>query len=1020
MKKILYLTFLLLAGYTVDAQLAGGTYTINSAVATGGTNYTSFSDAVTALSTGITGPVIFNVAAGSGPYNEQVIIPAITGASASNTIRFNGNGTSLTYASTNTNERATLKLNNADYVTIDNLNITANGTTYGYGIQLISNADHNTINNCNITASGTGLNYSGICINGSATLSYITNSLSDSNTISNNTITNGYYGITVIGDATTRISGNKVTGNTLLNAYFTGIYVVGNDRLLIEGNNISRSVLTTLGSYYGIHLNNGNLNTLVSKNKIHNFFGSLTGTSPYSIYGLWSQSVATAGNENIFSNNIVYNMDGDGAQYGIYNSNAAYTSYYNNTVCSDNSAAVSGNTYGFYQNGAATGIIFRNNIISITRGGTGIKSCMYMNTAATTFTSNNNDLYISSAAGTNNTGRFNGTDHATLTAWQTASNQDALSLSTLPLFTAPSTGDLKPNSSALDNRGLPVTGITTDILGLVRNTSTPDIGAFEFSAPVISISGNTAICSGNTATLTGTPAGGTWSSSNTTVATINNTGVVTALTAGTTVITYTTTTGTATTTVTITATPTVAAITGGAASLCVGATTTFANATPGGTWTSSNQFLATINNTTGLLTTVGPGTITVTYSVSNGSCISTATANLAIHTTTPPVISSNNIFLCQGDTTTLTASIAGGVWSSGNTAVASINNNGLVTGLSGGNTSITYTTNHGCTLSANAVITINAAPAVPAPITGNTTLCAGATTTLSSTTTGGVWQSEQTAIATVNRSTGLVTGVSAGTAVIKLTVTNASGCSNSISATVTVLAAPAAPAAITGNTNFCLGSTSTLSTVTTGGTWQSDDLTVATVDAATGLVTGRSGGATTIRYVVTNGTCTNSSSIVVSIIAPLPVISLSGNVLSTTAFSSYAWQLNNNPIPGATSQSHTAVSNGDYTVTVTDALGCSGTSAITTITSVSVPGIPASGNARLYPNPAQSHLFIETTVPAHYTISSIDGKVILQSAENRQINNVNISMLAAGLYLVKISDNKGQLLHSEKLVVTGK
>ena len=55
----------------------GGTYTINSAVVTGGTNFQSFSDAYYALRCGIAGPVIFNVASGSGPYNEQLIMDQV-------------------------------------------------------------------------------------------------------------------------------------------------------------------------------------------------------------------------------------------------------------------------------------------------------------------------------------------------------------------------------------------------------------------------------------------------------------------------------------------------------------------------------------------------------------------------------------------------------------------------------------------------------------------------------------------------------------------------------------------------------------------------------------------------------------------------------------------------------------------------------------------------------------------------------------------------------------------------------
>ena len=63
-----------------------GTYTINNG---GGGDYASFSAAVSALaSQGVDGSVTFNVYDDGGTYNEKISIGAISGASASNYIRF--------------------------------------------------------------------------------------------------------------------------------------------------------------------------------------------------------------------------------------------------------------------------------------------------------------------------------------------------------------------------------------------------------------------------------------------------------------------------------------------------------------------------------------------------------------------------------------------------------------------------------------------------------------------------------------------------------------------------------------------------------------------------------------------------------------------------------------------------------------------------------------------------------------------------------------------------------------------
>jgi hypothetical protein len=75
-----------------------------------------------------------------------------------------------------------------------------------------------------------------------------------------------------------------------------------------------------------------------------------------------------------------------------------------------------------------------------------------------------------------------------------------------------------------------------------------------------------------------------------------------------------------------------------------------------------------------------------------------------------------------------------------------------------------------------------------AGITGNTTVTVGSTTQLADATSGGVWSSNN-ANATVNAS-GLVTGVTAGTAVISYTVTSGAGCVTAVTTTVTVNALP--------------------------------------------------------------------------------------------------------------------------------------------------------------------------------------------------------------------------------------
>ena len=95
-------------------------------------------------------------------------------------------------------------------------------------------------------------------------------------------------------------------------------------------------------------------------------------------------------------------------------------------------------------------------------------------------------------------------------------------------------------------------------------------------------------------------------------------------------------------------------------------------------------------------------------------------------------------------------------------------------------------------MTGSAIIVLNPLPSAPATITGITTICIGNTSNLYEITSGGVWSSSNTGVATVNES-GVVLGISTGAATIRYTVTNGSGCSNSASTPVTVSAGVSQP-----------------------------------------------------------------------------------------------------------------------------------------------------------------------------------------------------------------------------------
>jgi len=348
------------------------------------------------------------------------------------------------------------------------------------------------------------------------------------------------------------------------------------------------------------------------------------------------------------------------------------------------------------------------------------------------------------------------------------------------------------------------------------------------------IGGNTHICRGYTTSLSDTGSGA-WSSTGTTITTSPTTGVVTGISVGTGIVTYTLPTGCYdTVSVHITSPP---GSISGPESLCTGSNNVLADLPSGGSWLSANASVVTVGTTTGIVTGVAVGTAVVSYIYGGCSAMVTLTVN--------PIPASINGYtgLCVGTSATWGDSSSGGTWSSGNYGIANINlTTGYLTALAPGTTMITYTLPTGC---------FNDEPfavgTMPPPILGGTNICVGSHTTLTDAGIGGIWSSGDTTIAAVSASSGVVTGISAGTAKISYTT---GGCP----ATMTVLVNPL-PAAIAGDIG-CTGLNNVLTDSTAGGTWSTGGSGVVTIGLASGVVSGISSGTALITYKLPTGCLT--------------------------------------------------------------------------------------------------------------------------------------------------------------------
>ena len=407
-------------------------------------------------------------------------------------------------------------------------------------------------------------------------------------------------------------------------------------------------------------------------------------------------------------------------------------------------------------------------------------------------------------------------------------------------------------SSSITNATVSGAGL---VIGLVAGTTnityTLPTGCLTTRSVTINaipaaITGTQTVCKGLVTTLSDATASGTWSSSNTSFATVNGTGDVTGVAASTANITYTATNACYVTAV-VTVNPLPVAISG-KMDVCTGLTTALSDATPFGLWTSGTSTVATIVSGSGVLSGLIAGTADITYTLPTG-CLTTS----AVTVNPLPAAIGGTMTVCEGLTTILNDVDVPGTWSTSATTIFINVGSGLVTALNASNPVVTYTLPTGCT--ATATLTVNP---LPAAITGTAKMCEGLSTNLNSLTPSGTWMSDNTGVATVPPTAGVVSGVLAGNA--NITYTLPTGCIATKQVTVNPL-----PAAITGTTDVCVGLTTSLNDATALGTWSSSDPSSATINSS-GLVTGINAGAPVITYKLPTG-CINTAVVTVN---PVP------------------------------------------------------------------------------------------------------------------------------------------------------
>lgn len=477
---------------TLQAGLSG-TYTINSALPTGGTNYASFGAFSSALTNyGVCGPVVANVVPTVGVYGELVAFGTIPGASAVNNIRINGNGASVQYnTTTNGAERHMLLLSGTKYLRIDSVNFKSLSTSVAWGALITNGSRYDSITNCTfdhslVTAVGSATNC-GIVFSSSNSSATSTGTNGVACYIAGNKLigANGtggmYYGISIPGGGN---DSNVIKNNTIENYYFYGIYLSASKSTIIDGNILHRTNKTaSFTTTTAIYTTGDISNTKITANRTYRPGGPSNSTSTF--YGFQFYGTGTVTLPVIVANNLFYNINQGGTLYGMYFNGTTNNKVYHNTVLLDQNLSSASTNYCLYATGTNTGTEYKNNILSITGGGTATKYGFYYSTAASVTDAQKNNVYINTTqAGTANYG-YLATAYLTQAAFQAAVPAYELSSPTVdPQYVSAATANYTPTNAAVIGAGVNATTLVPgDINGVLR-PSNPTIGAFEAMAAI--------------------------------------------------------------------------------------------------------------------------------------------------------------------------------------------------------------------------------------------------------------------------------------------------------------------------------------------------------------------------------------------------------------------------------------------------------------------------------------------------------------------------------------------------------